>query len=268
MINLNKNKKLLYSLIFTVILASVVVLAWPAKNLTSISPSNEPIAPVNSSSQTTAKSIDKNQFPTDSASSLWAIVNKGRVLPSDYVPAGLMTPEVPLRLSSSSSEMKMRADAAIQLKKMFEDAKRDNINLQLESGYRSYSEQSVVYSGYVASSGMQQADTFSARPGHSEHQTGLAADIEPINRNCEVEQCFADTPEGKWLASNSYKYGFIIRYTKENQQYTGYEYEPWHVRYVGYELAMQTYQSGQTLEQFFGLPNYTSYPSQSLALKE
>jgi len=138
----------------------------------------------------------------------------------------------------------------------------------LASGYRSYSDQASVYSAYVSQSGVAQADTFSARPGHSEHQTGLAADIEPLSRTCEVEQCFENTKEGQWLAANSYKFGFVIRYQKNTQDLTGYEYEPWHVRYVGKYLALKLYRSGQTLEQFFSLPAYTTYPAQQLQLKD
>ena len=197
---------------------------------------------------------------------MWVVVNKGRQLPSDYVPAGLVVPTVPLRLSGSAAEMHVRSDTAAAMEKMFAAAKNEGINLMLASGYRSYATQVSVYNGYVSASGVDQADTFSARPGHSEHQTGLAADVEPTSRVCEVEQCFENTPEGKWLAANSYKYGFIIRYQKDTQALTGYEYEPWHVRYVGSDLSAQIHQTGQTLEQFFGLPNYSTYPDKSLIL--
>ncbi len=240
----------------------VVFLAWPANkpNQTSIVKPK----PLSSANQTTV--FNKSQYPTDVASSLWAVVNKGRALPNTYVPANLVVPSIALRLIASSSEMQLRADAAAALEKMFAAAKSNGINLKLESGYRSYAVQTTVYNGYVTVSGKSQADTFSARPGHSEHQTGLAADIEPLDRTCEVEQCFETTPEGQWLAANAYKYGFIIRYQKNMQNLTGYEYEPWHVRFVGPDLAQQIYSSGQTLEQFFGLPVYTDYPSQSLIL--
>jgi D-alanyl-D-alanine carboxypeptidase len=163
--------------------------------------------------------------------------------------------------------MNLRSDAASALENMFAAAKTESVELKLESGYRSYASQVSVYNGYVAASGVTQADTFSARPGHSEHQTGLAADIEPVDRTCEVEQCFEKTKEGQWLAANSYKFGFIIRYQKDTQELTGYEYEPWHIRFVGTALADQINQSGQTLEQFFGLQIYSTYPAQSLVLK-
>ena len=259
-----KNKKILGSLLVALILCFVVFLAWPSQTT---APTMSSVK-TSSSTSPTAAAFNKGQYPTDDASSLWAVVNKGRSLPSDYVPADLTVPDVPLRLGSAASEMHLRADSAKSLESMFSEAGKQNIRLKLESGYRSYNEQVSVYNGYVASSGAAQADTFSARPGHSEHQTGLAADIEPIDRTCEVEQCFENTPEGRWLAENSYKYGFIIRYQKDTQSLTGYEYEPWHVRYVGAALAGQIHQAGVTLEQYFGLPNFTSYTSQNLQLND
>ena len=211
--------------------------------------------------------FNKSLYPTDEASSLWVVVNKGRILPATYVPTNLVVPNIPLRLSSTNPEMHLRQDAAVALEKMAATAKNDGINLMLASGYRSYDEQVIVYNGFVKTDGKVAADASSARPGHSEHQTGLAADLEPTSRQCEVEVCFESTPEGKWLEANSYKYGFIIRYHKNTQSLTGYEYEPWHVRYVGENLANQLKNGSQTLEQFFGFPAYPDYPAQMALLK-
>lgn len=260
-----KKKKTFYISLVIVIMAIVAFLAWPAKRIYQNTAGTSQTSNA-AGSTSTAAGFNKNLYPLDQASSLWVVVNKGRILPSSYVPADLVAPNVPLRLGSTNSEMRVRADVAAGMEKMFAAAKLDGINLMLASGYRSYTNQSATYFGFVSSSGVAQADTFSARPGHSEHQTGLAADIEPTSRTCELDQCFANTPEGKWLAANSYKFGFIIRYEQTTQGLTGYEYEPWHIRYVGNALAQQIYQTGQTLEQFFGLPIYTAYPSQSLNL--
>lgn len=243
----------------------VVIYAWPHKTLAPLSTSSRTATKPAQTKQSAA--FDKTLYPTDSSSSLWAVVNKGRALPSSYTPADLVVPDVPLRLSPTTNEMHLRKEAADSLDKMFSDAKRQGVNLMLASGYRSYADQASVYNGYVAQSGTVQADTFSARPGHSEHQTGLAADIEPVSRNCEVEQCFEGTKEGQWLAANSYKYGFIIRYQKNTENLTGYIYEPWHVRYVGIDLAAELYKSGQTMEQFFKLSVFTTYPVNPLQLK-
>jgi D-alanyl-D-alanine carboxypeptidase len=266
-----KNKKIIYSLSLAILLIAVAFLALPAKKPQSRSVNNSASSgssPESSSTPVNAStSFNKNQYSQDQASSPWVVVNKGRVLPTNYVPGNLVTPNIRLRLSSSSPEMHLRADAAAAMEKMFAAAKNDQINLMLESGYRSYNAQVGVYGGYVASSGVAKADTFSARPGHSEHQTGLAADIEPLSRTCEVEQCFENTLEGQWLAANAHKFGFVIRYQKNTQNLTGYEYEPWHVRYLGTDLSNEIQNIGQTLEQFFNLPIYTTYPTTFYEIK-
>ncbi len=144
-------------------------------------------------------------------------------------------------------------EASEQLKVMFDAAAQDGISLWVKSGYRSYIDQKIIYNGYVARDGKEAADTYSARPGHSEHQTGLAFDLNSIDFS------FADTPEAAWIAENSYKYGFIIRYPKDKESITGYMYEPWHVRYLGVEKATEVYESGLCLEEFLGITSVYSY---------
>jgi D-alanyl-D-alanine carboxypeptidase len=261
----NKTKKYLASIFVAAFLTAVVWLAWPSHQA---EPSNQSQTKNNSSpNNTNPVEFNKSQYPTDVASSLWVVVNKGRALPGNYIPSGLVVPNVPLRQGSASSEMHVRSDTAAALEKMFAAAKAQGINLKLTSGYRSYSLQVSVYNGYVASDGVAKADTYSARPGHSEHQTGLAADVEPLSGRCELDICFESTPEGQWVAANAYQYGFIVRYAKDTQNLTGYQYEPWHVRYVGTELAQEIHKTNQTLEQFFGLDTFSDYPGQSLQLK-
>jgi len=211
--------------------------------------------------------VNRSQYSVNDPSSIWVVVNKGRVLPSDFIPADLAVPNVALRLPSSDPEMQLRKTAATALEQMFSAANQQNVHLMLASGYRSYGEQVSVYSGFVGTQGVQSTDASSAKPGYSEHQLGLAADVEPTDRNCETDPCFAATPEGQWVAANSYKYGFIIRYPKDKQNLTGYEYEPWHLRFVGSALAMQLHGNGQTMEQFFGLPVYADYPANPYQLK-
>lgn len=261
MMRSHKKKKIALSIFVAAVLVLVSWLAWPNG---ASAPGGRPQS--NSANKSPA-SFDKSQYSINDPSSLWVVVNKGRILPSDYVPAGLVAPNIPLRLSSGASEMKLRPDTAAALEKMAAAASKDGINLMLSSGYRSYYTQQSLYSAYAARDGIAKADTYSARAGHSEHQTGLAADLEPTSRKCEVDQCFESTPEGQWLAANAQNFGFIIRYQKTTQNLTGYEYEPWHVRYVGDALAAQLYQSGQTMEQFFNLPDYLQYPQQSYQLK-
>jgi D-alanyl-D-alanine carboxypeptidase len=144
---------------------------------------------------------------------------------------------------------------------MVSEAKISGITFNLQSGYRAYSLQVSLYNGYVKSQGQTVADRQSARPGHSEHQTGLAADLGGATQpGCDVEQCYADTPEGKWLAANGYKYGFIIRYPADKESVTGYMYEPWHIRYVGTEISTKMHHDNvATLEELFNVAGGTSY---------
>lgn len=211
---------------------------------------------------TTPKPVtfNKTAHSTTDPNSLWVVVNKAHALnPRDFVPSDLVVPNVPLRFPGDQT-MELRADTAAALEKMVAAAKSDGIDLMLASGYRSYNYQVSLYNSYVNQHGQTEADTFSARPGHSEHQTGLALDIEPVSKNCEVDQCFGGTPEGQWVAAHAAEYGFIIRYTVDNQSITGYEAEPWHLRYVGVSLAQELAKEHvSTLEQFFDVSGSTTY---------
>ena len=157
------------------------------------------------------------------------IVNKTYSLPKDYNP-GLQ---------------KVYKDAFTQMQSA---AKLDNINLFIASGFRSYDDQVKLYNAYIKEDGKEKADTYSARPGYSEHQSGLAADINT------AASWFDDTQEAKWLKQNCYKYGFIIRYPKGEEKYTGYKYESWHLRYVGKELAKKIHDNNDiSLEHYFNI---------------
>ncbi|HET7529173.1 MAG TPA: M15 family metallopeptidase [Candidatus Saccharimonadales bacterium] len=259
----HKNKRRLTGLLVIAVQSAVVYLLIPAPKTQAPHLNDNNRLPASQIKNTGQVVFDKTSYPNDQAASLWAVVNKGRSLPGDYVPAGLIQPQV----AAAGKEL-VRPDTAAALKAMFEAAAGDGIRLEVVSGYRSFSYQQQVYNGYVRQVGIAAADTFSARPGHSEHQTGLAADIGAVSGKCELDQCFGNTAEGRWLAANCADYGFIIRYANGKDKLTGYEYEPWHVRYVGKDLAAQIKKSGQTLEQFLGLPAYDSYPADSLTLKE
>lgn len=129
----------------------------------------------------------------------------------------------------------------------------DGLNLVLRSAFRSYERQASLYNQYVARDGQKKADTYSARPGHSEHQTGLAFDLGNIEGSDDFMESFEDTKEGQWLKSHAHEYGFIIRYPKGKSDITGYQYEPWHLRYLGKPTAEKVYESGLTLEEYLGL---------------
>lgn len=157
------------------------------------------------------------------------IANKSYSLPESYNPGGLL-PEC--------------TDAFTAMQK---DARSKGLSIYISSGFRSYESQKNIYNRYVRQDGQRLADTYSARPGHSEHQTGLAIDLNTIT------QAFARTAEGKWVAAHCHEYGFIIRYPQGKEQITGYSYEPWHLRYVGIEKATAIYESGLCLEEYFGI---------------
>jgi D-alanyl-D-alanine carboxypeptidase len=212
------------------------------------------------STATNPNGFNKQQYSLTDPVSIWVIVNKQHPLnPKDYAPADLVVPNVPLRVPGNES-MQLRKVTASALEQMFTAAKAQGVSLMLSSGYRSYAYQVNLYGGYVNTEGQAVADTQSARPGYSEHQTGFAADIEPVSKNCEVAECFGDTPEGKWLAANAYKYGFIIRYTAAEQSITGYEPEPWHIRYIGTALSTEMHNTSvATLEQFFDVSGSSVY---------
>lgn len=251
-----RNKKLLTGLLVAVLI-TVIYLAWP---------SSRAAAPTTKQSRSGAAAgqtgFNKRQYSLTDPTSIWVIVNKKHPLdPIDYAPSDLVFPNVPLRVPGNES-MQVRQVTAGALEQMFAAAKTEGLSLQVSSGYRSYIYQVNLYNGYVKADGQTQADQESARPGYSEHQTGLAVDLEPASRNCELQACFADTPEGKWLAANAYKYGFILRYTTADQPVAGYESEPWHYRYVGIPLATQMHDTNvPTLEQFFGVSGGASYSS-------
>jgi D-alanyl-D-alanine carboxypeptidase len=184
-------------------------------------------------------------------------VNKARPLdPADYAATDLV--EVPVAHVYTPILRQAASDAVVE---MFADfADETGLAMQSQSAYRSYSSQKSVYAGWVSSLGKDGADLTSARAGYSEHQTGLAIDISAKPSKCALDQCFADTPQGKWLAKNAWKYGFILRFPDGYTDVTGYEFEPWHYRYVGLELAKEYHDVGATtLEEFFGMDAAPDY---------
>lgn len=202
--------------------------------------------------------FDKTQYSLSDPSSIWVVVNKQRSIPADYAPE-LIVPDVQLRLSSSEQQMQISAAIDQAIEEMFAAASADGVQLVFGSGYRSGALQRQFYDSYVARDGRAAADTYSARPGHSEHQTGLAFDVTTPSQVCHLEVCFEDTPQGQWVAKNAHKHGFIIRYSEGKQNITGYQYEPWHLRFVGTKLASRINETNQTLEEFFDLGPAASY---------
>ena len=175
----------------------------------------------------------------------YLIVNKTYKLDKNFVP---LNPYKSVTTSGFASDP-LDKDAYNAWNDMISDSKVIGLNLWAQSGYRSYSYQSDLYNSYVKRKGKAAADTSSARPGNSEHQTGLAFDLNTITTG------FKDTKEGIWIANNCYLYGYILRYPEGSTSETGYIFEPWHIRYVGKDLAKKLYNSGSwiTMENYFGL---------------
>ena len=193
----------------------------------------------------------------DDPASLWVVVNKARPLgESGYVPADLVS--VPV---AHTFDPLLRGEASAATVDLFAAASAEaGLALASTSAYRGFSVQERIYAGFVARSGQAFADTTSARAGHSEHQTGLAVDIAASSGRCTLNTCFGETAEGRWLAGEAWRFGFLLRYPADKAAVTGFAYEPWHFRYVGVSLATTLHDSGvSTLEEHFGLPAAPDY---------
>ena len=171
------------------------------------------------------------------------LINKNNKLNSDYIPYDLE----PISLEFSCKDKLLRHEAKIYFEKMAKKAKEDDMHIIAVSTYRSYEYQEKLYNNYVKKDGFYYAETCSARPGHSEHQTGLAVDIADLSLDYDN---FEKTKEFIWMQKNAYKYGFILRYPKASFHITGFKYEPWHYRYVGIKIAKYIHDNNITLEEY------------------
>lgn len=194
-------------------------------------------------------------------SSYTVLVTRDYLLPSDYVPKDLVEPSVRFSHSEHDDKRKLRKVAAEALKNMFHAAEKKKLILYGVSGYRSYQRQQSIYNRNVSLHGKKATDSLSAKPGSSEHQTGLTIDISASSVNCLLTERLGRTKEGRWIARNAHKYGFIVRYPKDTSKITGYSYEPWHIRYVGRTLASYLYKKKLTLEEYYGVCNQSETKS-------
>ncbi|MCL1632149.1 M15 family metallopeptidase [Sporolactobacillus sp. CPB3-1] len=203
------------------------------------------------SSEKTVSAIQQNSIHVvaDPESNL-VLVNKYFKLPDDYVPKDLVDLDVPFIFSGKSEKKKMRAAAAQPLKALFAAAHNDGIELAGVSAYRSHKTQVALFRYYEQRDGASKARTYSAYPGTSEHETGLAIDVSGIKGKDAATQAFNHTPEAAWLAQHAQDFGFIVRYPKGKEEITGYEYEAWHLRYVGVSAAKKITASNETLEEY------------------
>lgn len=186
-----------------------------------------------------------HQDPTD----ILILVNKQNRAPA--VPVTLVKPDVTPTRESVEENIYMRPEAASALEALFEGAAEAGLTLYATSGYRSYSTQKAIFDRKTAERGEQAANRSVAKPGYSEHQTGLAMDIEgETTLGTGLTEAFGESPEGIWVAEHCHEYGFIIRYPKDKTNITGYIYEPWHIRYVGVEAATEITELGVTFEEY------------------
>lgn len=226
-----------------------------ATSVSASSDSSEFVPPVVPSGNTVSKGTTSKGFQIQEINGATyidgvLIANKTYALPQDFIPTN---PDQPVNADRSSTCLDKTLMSAWKI--MLKDATAKGLNIYISSGYRSYNYQVNVYNRYVKSDGAAVADTYSSRPGNSEHQTGLCFDLNTI------EDSFQYTNEGKWVNDNCYKYGFCIRFPKGKDSATGYQYESWHLRYVGVDLATKLYNNGDwlSLEEYFGITS--QYPN-------
>jgi D-alanyl-D-alanine carboxypeptidase len=235
--------------------SSTAAVPDPSEDATSLPvPSQSPKAPKKKDDATRAR-----ENHTDPAS-IGVVVNKRRPLvPLDYHPGDLRRPAVSIATGGESALL--RDAVADATEKMFSAAAADGAPMVMVSGFRSYATQVDTYNHWVRQHGSEAAaDMISARPGYSEHQTGLSLDIGDSTGVCNLQQCFADTAAGIWVANNAGRFGFIIRYSPGEEEVTGYSPEPWHLRYVGKKVAgTMAQRSIDSLEEYFGLPPAPRY---------
>lgn len=172
------------------------------------------------------------------------LVNRENELSKDYEPNNLVVASV-----RTNKEMFLESETSSMLTKLFNKATEEGISLILVSGYRSYAYQQQLYNESIAANGLEHTTKYVAKAGQSEHQTGLAADV-VIDGFGDLTEAFGETEAGKWLAENAHEFGFIIRYKKGKENITGYNYEPWHIRYVGVDVAREIENSNLTLEEY------------------
>jgi D-alanyl-D-alanine carboxypeptidase len=188
---------------------------------------------------------------TDQGDNLLVLVNKSIGLPSSYYPKDLVSLDGKV-LNFGGGQL--RKGAADKLVQMFAAAKKAGYNLTVTSAYRSYATQQTTYNYWVSTAGATAASQISARPGHSQHQLGTAVDLSSTAISNNLSPNFGKTPEGKWLAVNAYRWGYVLSYPAGKEQITGYAYEPWHFRYIGTSAAGQMRSLGLDLETY--LQNY------------
>ncbi|MBK5240291.1 M15 family metallopeptidase [Clostridium sp.] len=207
---------------------------------------------INNTPKTNIEEIDNKMEEVYTFSSDIVLVNKENGLEKDNYIKEFQIPNVEFISNGDPNVRKMEKNAAVALEYLFNAAKNDNITLLGVSGYRDYSYQEKLYNDKVDRSGKEEADKYVAQAGESEHQTGLAMDL-LSDEYTTLDEGFKNTKAYKWIIENCYKYGFILRYPEGKEQITGYDYEPWHIRYVGGKVAKEIVHRGITLEEYLNI---------------
>ena len=190
-------------------------------------------------------------IPQSDENSYLILVNRSNRLDADYQPSDLVLLNVFDFNQNPNTTIHMRATAAQKAEEMFQAAwDQEGLLLLARSGYRSYQTQTQVHERLVNERGRVEAERISARPGHSEHQTGLALDVTANSVRGQLVESFSETLEGTWLRHHAHQFGFIISYPRGREEDTGFVYEPWHIRYVGVEVATIIYENGWILEEY------------------
>ena len=179
----------------------------------------------------------------DNPNDILVLVNKNNQLNQSFIPNNLES----ISLKYANADKYLKKEAKLAFENLSEDANKLGYRILAVSAYRDYNYQMELFNYYVEEKGLEYALNCSAKPGHSEHQTGLAVDVEGSNKSYDN---FEDSPEFEWMKNNAHKYGFILRYPKGKEHITGFKYEPWHYRYVGVNIATYLYQNNLTLEEY------------------
>lgn len=187
----------------------------------------------------------------EDVNSLFVLANKANYFPEDFEPIELVDPQS--KHAGNQSRRKLRKVAADAIDELIAAAKNEGLDIQTVSGYRTIAYQKILYKSNVERQGLEMANRYSSKPGYSEHHTGLCMDVSSASVGFDLIEKYGQTKEGKWLAENAHRYGFIIRYPEGKDNITGYSYEPWHIRYLGVPLATYLYQTGLCYEEFLAL---------------
>lgn len=242
--------------------AALVAVAWARGGDDTAAPRSEPDAATTAVADTTAPKAARApaadarpaEAPplgtTPDPADLLVLVDRERNLPEGWAPSGMVAPTLPWATTDAVERRLLRPEAAKALDEMGFAAARDGVPIIGISAFRSQESQQQVFDRYVAQEGEAQARTFSAAPGHSEHQTGLAVDVTSADGACPTEPCFGATPQAAWLAEHAPEYGFIVRYPAGKEAVTTYDAEPWHLRYVGVEAARAMQRDELTLDEY------------------